>query len=51
MKSTGKALFAHILTTYDDIKFEEGKGVLPEYCMGELRAPGNVNVMFRTPKK
>ncbi len=45
-----KALLAYIVTTYD-IKFEEGKGVPPEYRMGELRSPRSADVMFRARKK
>ncbi|KAF8467570.1 cytochrome P450 [Russula ochroleuca] len=45
-----KALFAHIVSTYD-VKFEEGKGVPRELCIAGLRFPGNSNVMFRTRQK
>ncbi|KAF8477701.1 cytochrome P450 [Russula ochroleuca] len=45
-----KALFAHIVATYD-VKFEEGKGVPREVCIAGLRFPGNSNVMFRTRQK
>ncbi|KAF8467567.1 cytochrome P450 [Russula ochroleuca] len=45
-----KALFAHIIATYD-IKFEEGKGVPRELCIAGLRFPGKANVMFRTRQK
>ncbi|KAF8463174.1 cytochrome P450 [Russula ochroleuca] len=37
-----KALFAHIVTTYD-IKFEEGKGVPREHCIAGMRFPGKAN--------
>ncbi|KAF8467591.1 cytochrome P450 [Russula ochroleuca] len=42
-----KALFAHIIATYD-IEFEEGKGAPREFCIGGMRLPGTANVMFRT---
>jgi cytochrome P450 len=45
-----KALFAYIVTTYD-IKFEEGKGAPPEFCIAAGRFPGKANVMFRTRQK
>ena len=45
-----KALFAHIIMTYD-IKFEEGKGAPREHCVAGFRFPGKANVMFRTRSK
>ena len=42
-----KALFAHIIATYD-IKFEEGKGVPRGLSIAGLRFPGTTDVMFRT---
>ncbi|KAF8467566.1 cytochrome P450 [Russula ochroleuca] len=45
-----KALFAHIIATYD-IKFEGGKGVPREFCIRGMRIPGKANVMFRTRQK
>jgi hypothetical protein len=45
-----KALFAHIVTTYD-IKFEEGRGAPRQYCIAGFRFPGKANVMFRTRQK
>ena len=41
-----KALLAHIVVNYD-IKLEEGKGIPCERHMGQLRFPGNTNVLFR----
>ncbi|KAF8467574.1 cytochrome P450 [Russula ochroleuca] len=45
-----KALFAHIVATYD-VKFEEGKGVPRELCIAGMRLPGKANVLFRTRQK
>ena len=45
-----KALFAYIIVTYD-FKFEEGQGVPPMSCVGELRSRPGANVMFRTRQK
>jgi len=45
-----KALFAHIVTTYD-IKLEEGKGVPRELWISGQRFPRTTNVMFRTRQK
>ena len=45
-----KALFAHIVATYD-VKFEEGKGVPRERCIAALRFPGKADVSFRTRQK
>ncbi|KAF8467577.1 cytochrome P450 [Russula ochroleuca] len=45
-----KALFAHIVTTYD-IRFEEGKGAPRQYSIAGFRFPGKANVMFRTRQK
>ena len=45
-----KALFAHIITSYD-IKFEEGKGVPRQRCIAGFRILGKANVMFRARQK
>jgi len=45
-----KALFAHIVTTYD-IKLEDGKGVPPEVWISGARFPRSANVMFRARQK
>jgi hypothetical protein len=45
-----KALFAHIIATYD-IKFEEGKRVPRELSIAGMRFPGTADVMFRTRQK
>jgi hypothetical protein len=45
-----KALIAHIVVTYD-IKFEEGKGVPRQICIGGLRLPGKANVLFKRRQK
>jgi hypothetical protein len=45
-----KALFAHIIATYD-IKFEEGKGVPRLLSIAGARFPGAADVMFRTRQK
>ena len=45
-----KALFAHILMTYD-IKLEEGKEVPRGRYIAGMYFPGNANVMFRTRQK
>ena len=45
-----KALFAHILVTYD-IKLEEGKEVPRGRYIAGMLFPGNANVMFRTRQK
>lgn len=45
-----KALFAYMVTTYD-LKFEEGKSSPSTIFMGELRAPGDTNILFRERKK
>jgi hypothetical protein len=45
-----KALFAHIVATYD-VKFEEGKGVPRDFCIAGIRFPVNSNVMFKTRQK
>jgi hypothetical protein len=45
-----KALFAHIVSTYD-IEIEGGKGVPNDVCIAGLRFPKEANVMFRTRQK
>ena len=45
-----KALFAHIVATYD-IKLEDGKGVPRGLSIAGARFPGNADVMFRTRQK
>ena len=45
-----KALFAHIVATYD-VKCEEGKGVPRDFCIAGFRFPADSNVMFRTRQK
>ncbi|KAF8463187.1 cytochrome P450 [Russula ochroleuca] len=45
-----KALFAHIVATYD-VKFEEGKAVPRPLCIAALRLPGKANVLFRARQK
>ena len=45
-----KALFAYIIVTYD-FKFEEGQGVPPISCVGEIRSRPGANVMFRARQK
>jgi hypothetical protein len=45
-----KALFAHIIATYD-IKFEEAKGVPRASYIAGFRFPGNATVMFRARQK
>jgi hypothetical protein len=41
-----KALFAHIVATYD-VEFEEGKGLPRDFRIAGVRFPENSNVMFR----
>jgi hypothetical protein len=45
-----KALFAHIVATYD-FKLEEGKEIPSDVYIAGLRFPGNANMMFRARKK
>jgi len=45
-----KALFAHILVTYD-IKVEEGKKAPRFFVIGSMRVPDKANVMFRRRQK
>jgi len=45
-----KALFAHIVTTYD-IKVEEGKETPSDVCIAGSRFPRTTNLMFRARKK
>jgi hypothetical protein len=45
-----KALFAHIVATYD-IKFEEGKGVPRMSWIAGISFSGAANVMFRKRQK
>jgi len=45
-----KALFAHIVATYD-IKLEDGKKIPSDVCIAGSRFPRTANVMFRARKK
>ena len=45
-----KALFAHIIATYD-IELEGGKGIPRGRHIAGMRFPGSANVMFRTRQK
>ena len=45
-----KALFAHILVTYD-FKVEEGKRAPRIRTIGSIRVPEKANIMFRKRQK
>ena len=45
-----KALFAHILVTYD-FKVEEGKRAPRMFTVGPMRVPEKANIMFRKRQK